>query len=174
MAVQTLWEWRRQPEFQARVATLRAGIESEIFDRGIAIRANRVKALNDRWTRMRKLIEARAADPEMQDVPGGSTGLLTKNVKGVGGGDDFEVVPIYAADTALLKELRDHERQAAIELEQWEPSKVKKDRALTRIKVREHKALMDRFDALEKLIKADGPDEPGAEDGNDDDAESDD
>ena len=84
------------------------------------------------------MIEARAE--EHKDVPGGSTGLLVRQVKLVKiysvPGQDLEddepdaadvlcsaklnqVVYEYAVDTGLLKELREHERQAAQELGQW-------------------------------------------------------
>ena len=79
----------------------------------IADRNARLAALQDRWQRMRALIDARAED--MRDVPGGQTGLLVEAKKPTKYGDVVE----YQADTALLREMRETEKQAAIEVGQW-------------------------------------------------------
>lgn len=113
----TLWNWRQAPEFTARVDEHLEAFRDEVLRRGIAVRERRVKALNDRWNRMQALIEARA--DKMAGVPGGSTGLLAHDVKGVGRGDDFELIDVYRFDAALVKEIREHEKQAAQELGQW-------------------------------------------------------
>ncbi len=115
----TLYEWNRHADFVARVEENRAEIWAAIRKHGIAVRENRVRALNDRWRRLRATIEARAADPAMAGVPGGKTGLLVHNVKGVGKGEDFQLIDLYEVDTGLLRELREHEKQAAQELGQW-------------------------------------------------------
>lgn len=86
---------------------------------GIRNPQSRVSALEDRWERMRRVISERAADPEMQDVPGGKTGLLCMTFKQLGSGLTATVVREYKVDTALLYELREHEQQAAEELGQW-------------------------------------------------------
>ena len=116
---QTIYNWRKSPEFKARVDEIREGLCDATYDRGIALRFVRVRALNDRWNRLRRVIEARADDPSMADVPGGSTGLLVHQVKGVGRGDDFQLIHEYVVDTGLLAELRAIEQQAAKELGQW-------------------------------------------------------
>ena len=52
----------------------------------------------------------------MADVPGGeATGLLVRDYKG-----KDATAEVYKVDTALLAELRNHERQAAQELGQWD------------------------------------------------------
>ena len=67
---------------------------------------------------MTEVIRQRAVN--LKDVPGGgNTGLLVRQVKGIGKGEDFQVVEEYAVDTGLLRELREHEKQAAIELGEW-------------------------------------------------------
>ena len=63
---------------------------------------------------------------DVQDVAGGRTGLIVHNVKGVGKGDDFKLIDVYEVDTSLLKEMREHEKQAAIEVGQWQ-EKVQHD-----------------------------------------------
>lgn len=115
----TLARWRHRPDFQARVEAIRAEFRDHVRRRGIAVRERRVAAYNRRWQAMHALIEARAADPEMEGVPGGDTGLVVKEVKGIGSGDTFRQVDTYTFDAGLLKELRELERQAAEDLGQW-------------------------------------------------------
>lgn len=122
----TLWRWQQHPDFQARIEEHRGVFRAEVRRRGLADRERRIKALNDRWTRLQRLIEARADDPLMCDVPGGDTGLLVRTVKIRARGEGETETTIEAElDSALLKELREHEKQAAQELGQWvEQSKV--------------------------------------------------
>ena len=76
----------------------------------ISSRNARVQMLQNRWDRMRRVIDERAASPAFADVPGGTTGLLVKDYKG----KDADQ-PVYKVDTRLLAELRAHEKQAAEE-----------------------------------------------------------
>jgi ParB-like chromosome segregation protein Spo0J len=119
VSAQTIRNWRAYPAFAGRVEELVADFARAVRRRGIAVLERRVAALNDRWLRMQQVIEARAADPTMQVVPGGPTGLLVHTVKGVGRGEDFQLIDLYEVDTGLLNELRQHEKQAAQELGQW-------------------------------------------------------
>jgi hypothetical protein len=113
----TIERWKRHPDFKARVAEHVEAYRATIRARGIAILENRVDALQDRWERMKGVIAARAE--EHASIPGGESGLLVRTVRGVGSGEDFELVELYAVDTGLLRELREHEKQAAQELGQW-------------------------------------------------------
>jgi hypothetical protein len=112
----TLWAWRQRPEFCRLIQDRREFYETEALTHGVALRHQRVRALNDRWQRMKQLIEERAKD--MADVPGGSSGLLVRQVKGVGEGDRFREVEYYTTDHGLLREMRQLEEQAARELGQ--------------------------------------------------------
>lgn len=113
----TLWNWRQNPEFAARVEEHLEEIRAEIRRRGIGVVERRVAALDDRWKRLHRVMAERGES--MKGVPGGTTGLLVKKLKKIGSGDDSELVEEYAVDTGLLSELREHERQAAQELGQW-------------------------------------------------------
>ena len=125
---QALDKWKRQPEFGERVAALVAAMAEAVKGRGIAERQNRVAALNERWNRLWRVIEARAA--QYADVPGGDTGMLVCQIRvvrvgGTGDGErvrdrGFTQIAEYAVDVGLLKELREHEKQAAQELGQWD------------------------------------------------------
>lgn len=112
-----LLKWKRQAEFQDRVTELREALRQAVVERGITERQNRVEALNERWRLMQAVIEARAAAGGT--APGTKTGLLTKTIKVVGAGKDQYEVEEWAVDTGLLRELREHEKQAAQELGQW-------------------------------------------------------
>lgn len=142
---QSIREWKQYPEFMARVESHVAAMAEAARERGIANRERRIAALNDRWRRMLRLIEDRAQ--EMASVPGGQTGLLVKQVKlikvrgqgtrGQGTAGQLALweapegeterpdtgtleVAEYVLDGVLLKELREHEKQAAMEVGQWE------------------------------------------------------
>lgn len=120
----TVQRWKDHPEFTAKVAEYREALDMAILSKGIANRVRRVEALDSRWQGMKTVIAERGADDAMRDVPGGKTGLLTHDVKMIGGGEFGERVDVYEFDAALMKELREHEKQAAQELGQWEEKHV--------------------------------------------------
>lgn len=115
----TLYRWAKTPEFQARVEEHLDAYRKSIRRRGIAVLERRVEHLNDRHERMCRLMAARAADPELAKLPGGDTGLIVRDLKGIGKGEDFQVVETYSFDSALFREFREHEKQIAQELGQW-------------------------------------------------------
>ena len=115
----TLHRWKQIPAFAAKVAEFVQQTEAEILKRGIARKARRVEALHARWLKMQRIIEDRSAAPEMQHVAGGKTGLLVRQLKSIGSGPAAQVVEEFEVDTGLLKELREHEKQAAVEMGQW-------------------------------------------------------
>lgn len=126
--------WRAAPEFQARVAEIVAAYAEAIKGEGIANVKNRVAAQNDRWQRMQRIIDQRALDPSLADIPGGDTGLIVRTAKLVkvygsipSSGDEAEslqsakrevLVYEYAADTGLAAEMRATEKEAAEQLGQ--------------------------------------------------------
>ncbi|PYS52435.1 MAG: hypothetical protein DMF68_01620 [Acidobacteria bacterium] len=115
----TLHRWKTHPDFEAKVREIVEETRSRLLARGILAKQNRLEALRDRQERMTEVIERRAV--ENKDYPGGgATGLIVRDVKGIGKGEDFERVEVYMVDTSLLKELREHEKQAAIELGEWQ------------------------------------------------------
>lgn len=111
--------WKDHPEFQARVDHHRRRLDEEVRRHGIARLSERLGALDTRWRKMGQVIEERGADPAMQKVAGGKTGLLTRRIKAIGSGPGMKLVPEYAVDTGLLRELREAEKQAAQEVGQW-------------------------------------------------------
>lgn len=135
----TLWRWKQHPDFAARIEEHRAEYRARVRRHGIAVVENRVNSVNTRWRRLQSVMDARAVDPEMQDVPGGNTGLLVRQAKlvklydaGEDEGDEADadgevltpmktarVVYEYSVDTGLMAEMRALEKQAAQELGQW-------------------------------------------------------
>lgn len=115
----TVYAWKKRSEFAERVRELAAELGDIALRRAVANRSRRVAWLDNRLQKMRRVIDDRALDPDLQTVPGGPTGLLVRTVKMIGSGDAAERVEEYEVDTALLKEMREHEKQAAQELGQW-------------------------------------------------------
>ena len=114
----TLARWKRNEKFQARVAKIADHFAERALQHGIARKEKRVGVLAEVESKLRTVIAERAVDPELQTVAGGKTGLITKTVKGIGKGDDYQVVEVYEVDTAVLKEIRAIHEQVAEELGQ--------------------------------------------------------
>lgn len=117
--LRTLKAWSAAHQWQTHLADIADAERLAIVARGIADKQNRVDALNDRWERMKQVIAERAESREYADAAGGETGLLVKTYKQVGSGENAQLVEEYAVDTGLLREMREHEKQAAQELGQW-------------------------------------------------------
>lgn len=115
----TITNWKRNPDFAARIREHLNEFVEDVRRRGLAVRERRIKAMNDRWIRLQRIVEDRADSPEMQHVPGGWTGYIVHDVKGVGRGEDFQLIDLYKVDTGLLAALLALEKQAAQELGQW-------------------------------------------------------
>lgn len=121
--------WKKDPAFAERVRATVAALVEASRQRTIGRREDRVEALQRRWLLLQQVMDERAADPRMQDIPGGKTGLIViKESEGVAvkdpanpdGPERAVAVPTeVAVDTGFLKELREHEKQAAQELGQW-------------------------------------------------------
>jgi len=115
----TLWEWRQEPAFMGRVDAIIEEIRVTFRRRAIGMMERRVARLNSTWLKLQQVIEERSIAPELQNVAGGKTGTVAHKVKGVGSGDAFQLIDEYEVDIGLLKEIREIEKQAAIELGQW-------------------------------------------------------
>lgn len=73
-------------------------IEAELIGEGLARKALRIKALTDLFDKHLDLIQARASDPSMIEIPGGGTGLVVRDYKGI--------QPVYKFDAAVVREMR--------------------------------------------------------------------
>ena len=90
-------------------------------------RAYRLSIVQDVVDRLRSLMDARAAAfVESGEVcPGGETGLLARSIKMIGSGANAVQVTEYRLDGAVLSELRESLKQAAIESGDWEEKQIK-------------------------------------------------
>jgi hypothetical protein len=113
-----LERWKRQPAFSELVNEIAAKLAAEIRGKGLVELSNRVDALNARWARLHRVIDQRARDKSLT-APGADTGLLMRTYKQLGSAEYPNIVEEYGVDTGLLKQLLDHEKQAAQELGQW-------------------------------------------------------
>jgi hypothetical protein len=117
-----------KPDIATRIKEYRDQIEAE----GLANLQNRLNEYNDRWYRMRQIRDERASDSWLADVPGGSTGLVVKQLKQVKhireeeDKDKTYTVEVWesAVDTGYLREIRELEKHAAQDLGQWEDKSV--------------------------------------------------
>jgi len=115
---QTLAVWKRHPEFMARVDQLVADLQEHARKRGLARLDKRQATAFDRHRRMVDLILARAADIGLE-TPGGETGLVVRQYRSIGTGPNARQVTEYPFDAALMRELRELEKQIAQDAGQW-------------------------------------------------------
>ncbi len=109
-----LQRWSVAHSWQARLAAIAEEERQAIVRRGIAEKQNRVDLLVDLAKRYQQVIEARAKDND--DLTGGETGLIVREVTYLPGGSTRER---QEADVAVTKELRELAKQAAQELGEW-------------------------------------------------------
>jgi hypothetical protein len=83
--------------------------------RGIARKDRRLAVLQETRNRLLRVIDERAADPDMAEIPGGKTGLIVREP--VVSAGEF-IAYKYAVDTGTIRELRAVLEQAAKELGQ--------------------------------------------------------
>jgi hypothetical protein len=107
-----------------RIAQLQKPIVESLVHSQVTDRNERIAALQRRYDALSSLIEARAADPEIQKVPGGKTGLVVitgyqRITEEPGGKQTTRRIAICETDVATLRELRATLRQAAEECGQW-------------------------------------------------------
>ena len=99
----------------------REEVEDNLLRHAIAHKAERLAKLQDLASRLTRLIEARGKwmRENVPDVPGADTGLLTREVRGIGQGANFQVIEEYRLDARLVSELRSTLEAAAREMGQF-------------------------------------------------------
>lgn len=117
--------WFDKPAFKTEIDGFVEADREAIRKEGIANKQNRIEEYDRRWREMKALMKARAEWEVLRDenVPGRETGLLCRDFKGI--------MPVYKVDAALLREMRELEKQAAIEAGQW----VEKTESLEKVDV---------------------------------------
>jgi hypothetical protein len=130
----TVFLWKADKQFQAEVTRVREQWRETVRNQGTADQDFRLRSLNDRHERLRRVIEERSQSPEFQNAAGGKTGLLTVTYKMQSIGDgESSAIPEYAVDTGLLAEMRAIEIQAATEMGQWKTRTEHEEKKVTTI-----------------------------------------
>lgn len=80
--------------------------------KGVLLKANRLARRQLRWEQINAEFEARAKQQAAADSPTARTGIIGQEPRANG-------AVLWAADTALLREEREIEKQVAIELGEW-------------------------------------------------------
>ena len=114
---------QRVAEVAARIAELKpqfarvvqAVVQADEVNADVLTKAGRLKGYARRIQLMEDLLIARATDAEHAMVPGASTGLLASSYEMVG----KEKIHVSKFDRPLLQELRELEKQVAIERGEW-------------------------------------------------------
>jgi transposase-like protein len=114
-----LWRWKQRPEFAARVREAAGVIGRAVLRYAVARRTRRVEDLDNLRSGLLQVIAERGASRHMQGASGGRTGLLVRRLRMIGSGDSAREVEEFEFDAALVRELREVERQAAQECGQW-------------------------------------------------------
>jgi hypothetical protein len=104
-----LIEWKKHPEFMARVDAILNEYAAAVRRKGIAALERRIDSYLADWDRIETILRERGK--EMAGVSGGSTGLIALDYKG----KDADT-PVYAFDAGLMREARALREQLAKEL----------------------------------------------------------
>jgi len=105
----TIYRWRQEPEFATELAE-RVAEQGELSRRyAIARRERRIKRLEDRLAALELIVEERKAAHGA--LTGGHSGYIAVEPKKYG--------EVLRFDAALAREIREIEKQAAIETGQW-------------------------------------------------------
>jgi hypothetical protein len=110
-------------------------LDAEVVDPPVAVMSpEERREIYSRWGRAKRLVNLhdklstllweRGHHPDMQDVPGGKTGLVLVRHKTIRQGDEYKAVKEYSTDTGLVAEIRALLQQTAAELGQWYEHRV--------------------------------------------------
>lgn len=129
----TIDEWKQLPEMRREIHRHHEAWAQELKEFGIGDQRRRLRDLQDLYDRLWVVIGRRAQSKAMRRAAGGDTGLVCREVKkfeqvaeqvpGKDGKPETvlknKAVVKFRVDTALIDELREIQKQAAIELGQW-------------------------------------------------------
>ena len=118
VSTRTIDYWKTDATFKAEIHKIRNAWRERVRLDGVADPEIRLHDLNDLRNRLFGVVYARAKDPEMQEVPGGKTGLLARKYKmrGIGLGEAV-AEPEYAVDTGLVSAIIAVQRATREELD---------------------------------------------------------
>lgn len=140
----------RNPQICSRIAELQERVAEALIALEITDRDNRLAEYNERWNKLRTVINRRAATYGEQKNMGGDTGLVVMRKKKVGN----EVVEEFEVDTGLLRTMAELEKQAAIEKGQWVEKQANVEFDLSKLSADQKDKLQKQ---LEELAFKDNP-----------------
>jgi hypothetical protein len=112
-------EQKHNPLFRDRVAQIRQETRQSLLETGIAVKAFRLRAMDERWRLLQQIRRERAATGG--ECPGMSTGIVMRVIKTIGAGDSATTVEQLVVDKALLEAELALEQAAAKEMNSLEP-----------------------------------------------------
>jgi len=118
LSEKTIDRWKQHPDFKSRIEANVAAFRTRFLEYGLARKENRIAALTDLFRRQQLILQERGASLEMQSVPGGKSGLMCVTWRQLGQGEEAQLIPEYAADTGLSREIRGTLDQVSVELGQ--------------------------------------------------------
>jgi hypothetical protein len=157
----TIERWKKNIIFAERVQEISKELIANALKHKLARIDRRIGFANDVHERLWQIIQARSVDPELANVPGGTTGLIRKKLKCVGQGNNQAMMESYDVDFSLIRELRAIESQVAKEMDRV--SKTEEHKTITNCKTDDATdAESIRNKLLEKLMafQQNSPSEP--------------
>jgi AcrR family transcriptional regulator len=97
--------WKSKETFAVMVRNAGEAYAKRFLTEGLARKERRLAVLNDMHERVLTSVFERGESKGMKNIPGGHTGMVTKTLKGIGKGDDFQVVEVYSIDTPVISSL---------------------------------------------------------------------
>jgi hypothetical protein len=113
-----LAKWKTLPDFKELINTHAKQYISQFTTEGLARKEKRLAVKNDIHDRLLTAIKERGDDPDMEDVPGGTTGLVVKQYKAIGKGKSFRIIEEYKIDTPVVRSILDLHEDVREELGQ--------------------------------------------------------
>lgn len=114
------------PLFNARLLKDAAAVTETT----LTIRSNRIKKLEDLHKRIEIVVTDRACHPDMRNVIGGRSGLISVQHKNLSRDKDAKIILEASFDSSVVKAMLDVEKQIAMEAGQWAENVDNKTRAL--------------------------------------------
>ncbi len=105
--------WRFYDRHQEEIDALSLEVLRQVTDYAIADKVKRIAAKDFRWGLLEQVRQARS-----KGETGEATGLVVRQYKGLGSGDNFQVVEEWKLDDGLLSAMENLETSAADELGQ--------------------------------------------------------
>jgi len=121
----TITKWKRREDFMAEVKQCRSDIRERALQVGVARKEIRIMALNDAADRIEQIMDERAADPDIQTVLGGRTGLMKPTITSIGSGANALTIKGGKFDASLYRLYLATLEQARKEMEEFENAKPK-------------------------------------------------